>query len=237
MNSKLTLDIWSDMLCPFCFIGKRNLDKALAQFSHAADIDIRWHSYQLAPNLEYNPDKDAHQALADHKGMSYETAKQLNEQVVQMAVHSGITFDIDNMKWANSFLAHRLLQWAKTEGKAHELEERLFEAVFVKGENISDTKQLINIAKEIGLSETEVEKALTGDFFTKEVQEDISNAQYVGLRGVPHFVINDQATFSGALSPDSFLQILVQYHENWKKNQDISVGLAGESCDIEGNCE
>lgn len=237
MNSKLTLDIWSDMLCPFCFIGKRNLDKALAQFPQAADIDIRWHSYQLAPNLEYNPNKDAHQALADHKGIDRETAKQLNMQVAQMAAQSGIIFDIDNMKWANSFAAHRLLQWAKTQGKAHELEERLFEAVFVNGENISDTQRLISIAKELGLSEVEAEKAITTETFTEAVQEDIRNSQYVGLRGVPHFVINEEATFSGALPPDSFLQILTQYHDNWKKNQDASVNITGESCDIEGNCE
>lgn len=237
MNSKLTLDIWSDMLCPFCFIGKRNLDKALAQFPYKNDVDIRWHSYQLAPNLEYSPNKDAHQALADHKGMPYETAKQLNEQVAQMAAQTGIIFDIDNMKWANSFLAHRLLQWAKTEGKAHELEERLFEAVFVKGENISDVVQLISIAKELGLSVTEAEKAITTETFTEAVQEDIFNSQYVGLRGVPHFVINDEAAFSGVLPPSSFLQILTQYHENWKKNQDISVDEAGERCDIDGNCD
>lgn len=237
MNSKLTLDIWSDMLCPFCFIGKHNLDKALAQFPHKKDIDIRWHSYQLAPNLEYSPNKDAHQALADHKGIDRETALQLNTQVAQMAAQAGIIFDIDNMKWANSFLAHRLLQWAKTEGKAHELEERLFEAVFVKGENISDVEQLVSIAKELGLSETEAEKAITSDIFTKAVQEDITNSQYVGLRGVPHFVINDEAAFSGALPLDNFLQILTQYHESWKKNQDTSIDLAGESCDINGNCE
>ena len=237
MNSKLTLDIWSDMLCPFCFIGKKNLDKALAQFPHKNDVDIRWHSYQLAPNLEYNPNKDAHQALADHKGMPYETAKQLNTQVAQMAAQAGIKFDIDNMKWANSFAAHRLLQLAKTKDKAHELEERLFEAVFVKGENISDTQQLINIAKELGLSEIEAEKAITTEIFTEAVQEDIRNSQYVGLRGVPHFVINDDATFSGALPPESFLQIIMQYHEKWKNNQDVSIDTTGQSCDIEGNCD
>lgn len=237
MNSKLTLDIWSDMLCPFCFIGKRNLDKALAQFPHTADIDIRWHSYQLAPNLEYNPSKDAHQALADHKGMPYETAKQLNEQVAQMATQSGITFDIDNMKWANSFLAHRLLQLAKIKGKAHELEERLFEAVFVKGENISDSQQLISIANELGLSEVEAEKAIKTETFTEAIQDDIRNSQYVGLRGVPHFVINEEASFSGALPPDSFLQILTQYHQKWMENQKFSIQTSGESCDIDGSCE
>lgn len=236
MSPKLTLDIWSDMLCPFCFIGKRNLDKALAQFPHAADIDIRWHSYQLAPNLEYNPNKDAHQALADHKGMPYETAKQLNTQVAQMAAQAGITFDLDTMKWANSLPAHHLLQWAKTQDKAHEMEERLFEAVFVKGENISDSQQLIDIAKELGLSEADAKQAITTEAFTEAVQEDIRNAQYVGLRGVPHFVVNEEAAFSGALPPESFLQVLTQYHEKWKMNQHPSVNITGESCDIEGNC-
>ncbi|WP_136667895.1 DsbA family protein [Flavobacterium sp. H122] len=237
MSPKLTLDIWSDMLCPFCFIGKRNLDKALTQFPHAADIDIRWYSYQLAPNLEYNPNKDAHQALADHKGMPYETAKQLNTQVAQMAAQAGITFDIDAMKWANSFSAHRLLQWSKTEGKAHEMEERLFEAVFVRGENISDIQQLIGIAKELGLSEVDAEKAISSDIFTEAVQEDITNAQYAGLRGVPHFVINDEAAFSGALPPESFLQVLTQFHDKWKMDKNVSINTVGQSCDIEGNCD
>lgn len=237
MNPKLTLDIWSDMLCPFCYIGKRNLDTALAQFPHAAEIDIRWHSYQLAPNLEYNPNIDAHQALADHKGMPYETAKQLNQQVAQMAAQAGIRFDLDTMKWANSLPAHHLLQWAKTQEKTHEMEERLFEAVFVKGENISDDQQLISIAKELGLSEVEAKKAITTKTYTEAVQEDIRNAQYVGLRGVPHFVINEEATFSGALPPASFLEILTQYHEKWKANQNVSLNVTGESCDINGNCE
>lgn len=237
MNSKLTLDIWSDMLCPFCFIGKRNLDKALAQFPHKDDINIRWHSYQLAPNLEYDPNKDAHQALADHKGMPYETAKQLNTQVAQMAAQAGITFDIDSMKWANSLSAHHLLQWAKTQGKAHEMEERLFQAVFVNGENISDIDQLMSISKELGLSEVEAEKAITSHAFTEAVQEDISNAQYVGLKGVPHFVINDEAAFSGALPPESFLQVLTQYHDKWKMDQKTSIDIVGQSCDIEGNCD
>lgn len=237
MSPKLTLDIWSDMLCPFCYIGKRNLDTALAQFPHATDIDIRWHSYQLAPNLEYNPDKDAHQALADHKGMPYETAKQLNTQVAQMAAQAGISFDLDTMKWANSLPAHHLLQWAKTQGKAHEMEERLFEAVFVKGENISEPQQLINIAKELGLSEVEAKEAITTEKFTQAVQEDIQNAQYVGLRGVPHFVINEEGAFSGALPPENFLQILTQYHDKWKMNTNIIDKITGKSCDIKGNCD
>lgn len=237
MSPKLTLDIWSDMLCPFCYIGKRNLDTALEQFPHAAEIDIRWHSYQLAPNLEYNPNIDAHQALADYKGMPYETAKQLNEQVALMTAQAGITFDIDTMKWANSLSAHRLLQWTKTQGKAHELEERLFEAVFVKGENIGDNQLLVSIAKELGLSEVEAEKAITSEIFSEAVQEDIRNAQYVGLRGVPHFVINEEATFSGALPPESFLQVLTQYHDKWKTDRDVTIDLAGQNCDINGNCE
>lgn len=237
MNPKLNLDIWSDMLCPFCFIAKHNLDQALASFPDAKDIEIRWHSYQLAPHISHDPTKDAHQALADHKGMTRETALQLNQQVAQMAAQAGLSFDVDNMKWANTLKAHRLLQWVKTQGKAHELEERLFQAVFSKGENIEDESVLLNIVDELGLSTQEAASVLGSNAFTEAVEQDIRNAQYVGLRGVPHFVINEKSAFSGALPPESFLKILTQIHQEWKSSQITPLNVQGQNCDLSGNCD
>lgn len=233
---KLQLDIWSDMLCPFCFIGKRNLNKALAQFEHKDDIQIIWHSFQLAPYLQYDATIDAHQALANHKNIDYLQAKQLNEQVAQMAKQAGITFNLEGMKWANSYDAHRLLQLAKQKQFAHALEDRLFEAVFVNGENISDQETLLTIAAEIRLPKEEVEHLLHSDKFGEEVNQDMQLGGQYGLRGVPFFVAFNRISFNGALPPETFLEALRDIHAQWKASIMEQANYSGEHCDIEGNC-
>jgi len=233
---KLQLDIWSDMLCPFCFIGKRNLDEALARFEHKDDIQIQWHSFQLAPYLQYDATIDAHQALANHKNMDYLQAKQLNEQVAQMAKHAGITFNLDQMKWANSYDAHRVLQFAKSKELTHALEDCLFEAVFVKGENISDKSTLLTLAVEVGLPIEEMEQLLYSDAYGEAVNQDIQLGGQYGLRGVPFFVAFNSISFSGALPPETFLEALRDIHSKWKASTMEKSTLSGESCDIEGNC-
>lgn len=234
--NKLQLDIWSDFLCPFCFIGKRNLDKALVQFEHKDDLQLTWHSFQLAPYLKYDPTIDAHQALANHKNMDYMQAKQLNEQVAQMAKQAGISFNLDQMKWANSYDAHRLLQYAKPTQLVHSLEDRLFEAVFINGENISDKDTLLNIATELGLPQDEVKQLLHSDAYGEAINEDMQLGGQYGLRGVPFFVAFNSISFNGALPPETFLEALHDIHSKWKASTLEQANYTGENCDIEGNC-
>lgn len=235
-NNTLTLDIWSDMLCPFCFIGKQNLDTALAQFPHREAISIVWHSYQLAPDFVQTKGKNAHEVLAEYKGISVAEAQELNNYVAQMALRSGLTFDMDRMQWANSRQAHRLLQFAKTKGLAEALEQRLFEAVFILGEDIEAPNTLITIAEEIGLSTQEAQKALNETNYENQVQQDIQKGISYGLRGVPFFVANENISFSGALGVTDFLQVLHQVYSEWQNQSDSSL-VSGASCDLENNCD
>ena len=235
-TQKLTLDIWSDMMCPFCFIGKQNLDTALAQFEHKDQINIQWHSYQLAPDFKTVTGKNAHEVLADYKGIPVAEARQLNGYVADLAQRAGLTFNMDRMQWANSFQAHRLLQYAKTHGLAPDLEQRLFEAVFTNGEDIEDLKTLTAIAQEVGFASEGIENVLTGDAFDPAVQQDIQTGIAYGLRGVPFFVVNQRVSFSGALGVADFLKVLTQVHSEWQTQTQSTTIAQGNSCSIDGEC-
>ena len=237
MTPKMTINIWSDLMCPFCFIGKKNLDTALAQFPENDNIDIEWHSYQLAPDFYPKTGRNAHEILAEYKEVSVGEAKQMNTYVADMAARSGITFDMDRMQWANTFLAHRLLQWAKQYGSVHQLEQRLFEAVFCNGENIGSVETLLTIASEMGLSINEATAVLNSTAYTEEVRQDIRQSQSLGLRGVPFFLIDDKITFSGAVQPGDFLRVITESYATWKTENPQSISLDGESCNIDGICE
>ena len=127
---KMKVEIWSDVMCPFCYIGKRKFEKALEQFPDADKIEIEWKSFQLNPDLETNPDLSSHESLAAHKGISVEQAKAMSDQVVQMAAGEGLTYHLDKAVVANSFNAHRFSHLAKKHGVQHKAEEALFRGVF-----------------------------------------------------------------------------------------------------------
>lgn len=237
MSTKMTIDIWSDLVCPFCFIGKKNLDAALAQFAERDNIDVQWHSYLLAPDFYPKPGKNAHKVLAEYKGVTVEEAQQMNAYVAQMAAQSGIVFDMDRMQWANTFTAHRLLQLAKEYKATHKLEQRLFEAVFCNGEDIGSLARLEAIAIEIGLPGAEANAVLHSTAFTEEVKRDIVQSSTMGLRGVPFFLVDDKVTFSGAVSVENFLQVISERYGNWKSENPHYLSLEGESCDLDGHCE
>jgi predicted DsbA family dithiol-disulfide isomerase len=237
MTTKMTIAIWSDMMCPFCFIGKKNLDVALAEFPDRDSISVEWHSYQLAPDFYPKAGKNAHEVLAEYKGVSVEEAQQMNAYVAQVAARSGITFDMDRMQWANTFAAHRLLQFAKQYQLGAQLEQRLFEAVFCNGEDIGSLSKLEAIATEIGLPSQETHAVLNSTAYTEEVRQDIRQSHSMGLRGVPFFLIDNKMTFSGAVKPVDFLQVISESFTNWKAENPQSISFDGESCSIDGICE
>jgi predicted DsbA family dithiol-disulfide isomerase len=223
MTPKMTIDIWSDLMCPFCFIGKKNLDTALAQFPDRDQTAISWHSYQLAPDFYPKAGKNAHEILAEYKGVPVEEATQMNVYVADMAARSGITFDMNRMQWANTFLAHRLLQWARQYGSVHSLEQRLFEAVFCNGENIGSVDVLLTLTGEMGLPVNEATAVLNSTAYTEEVRQDIRQSMALGLRGVPFFLIDNKITFSGAVQPADFLRVITESHANWRAENPQSI--------------
>ncbi len=207
-ESMIEIEIWSDVMCPFCYIGKRKFESALQQFEHKDKVKVIWKSYLLDPELVSDSTKSIHQHLSENKGWSLQYAKEMGEYVSKMAFETDLIYHMDDVKVANTFDAHRLIQLAKQKNKADELEERLFKAYFTEGKNLADKSVLINIAEESGLERKEVELVLGSKAYTKEVLDDVKEAENIGVSGVPYFVFNRKFAVSGAQSADTFLSAL-----------------------------
>ncbi len=206
----MKINIWSDIRCPFCYIGKKKFEKALDAFAGKDKIEVIWRSFQLDPNLETKPDINAVDHIAAIKGLSKKDAGEMHDHVTRVAKEVGLDFDFEKTVVANSFNAHRLIQLAKTKGLGNEVEEQLFKAHFTEGKNIDDEETLIETAAAVGLNKEEVRVMLASGAFAKEVEEDERQARAIGVRGVPFFVFNDKYAVSGAQSSATFLQALQQ---------------------------
>jgi predicted DsbA family dithiol-disulfide isomerase len=240
VHSKMTVDIWSDIMCPFCYIGKRNFEAALKQFPASQKVDIQWHSFQLDPTIasESGKKENVYQYLADKKGMSYDYSVKLHENLVKTAKKAGLEYRFDKAIVANSFDAHRLIQLAKTKGLGDQAEERLFRAYFTEGKDFGDHETLLEIGEEIGLGEEEIKNTLQSDDFAAKVERDIQEASNLGIGGVPFFVFNGEYAVSGAQPPEYFLKALNQSFESWKKSNPTADLTAGEGavCTPDGVC-
>ncbi|HQD12059.1 MAG TPA: DsbA family oxidoreductase [Chitinophagales bacterium] len=208
MGNTITLEIWSDIACPFCYIGKRKLEAALAEFPHRDKVDIHWKSFQLSPDLVTQPGLSIHEFLATHKGFSTEQAQQMNAQVTQMAAENGLTYQLDNIVVANTMKAHCFAHFAGQQGKQAEAEEALFRAYFTEGKNIDDIPTLLQIGTDIGLNIHHLEDNLRDGTLVDLVREDIYDAQQLGVRSVPCFVFNRKYAIAGAQDSSLFLQTL-----------------------------
>jgi len=224
-------------MCPFCYIGKRRFEQALEQFEHKDEIEVEWKSFQLNPNLVTDPTININQYLADIKGITIDHARQLNDHVTQMAAEVGLTYDFDKAIVANSFDAHRFAHLAKQNGLGDEAEEALFKAYFTEGKNIGDHETLAELGESIGLDKDEVAHTLKGNKYAINVNQDIAQAQQLGVRGVPFFVMDMKYVVSGAQPVDAFAQTIEKAYGEWAlaKPAKLEV-IEGDSCDIDGNC-
>jgi predicted DsbA family dithiol-disulfide isomerase len=204
----MQVEIWSDIMCPFCYIGKRKFEDALARFDGKDTVQVEWKSFQLSPDLVAQPGKNIHQFLAGHKGISLQQAKEMNDYVTDMAAKAGLVYDFDRSVVANSFDAHRFLHFAKRQGLQNEAEEKVFAAYFTEGRDVADRKTLVEIGKSIGMDGAELESALESGAMADAVEADIEEAQQLGIRGVPFFVFNRQYAVSGAQDSSVFLSAL-----------------------------
>jgi len=216
----MKVEIWSDVMCPFCYIGKRRFKLALEEFEYADEIDVQWKSFQLNPDLETDPDININEYLAETKGWSPEQARQMNQRVTDMASEVGLEFNMGKAVVANSFDAHRLIQFAKTEDKADEMEEELFRAYFTDGKNIADHSTLAALASDVGLDQKKVKEILTGDQFSNQVKHDIQIAQSMEVRGVPFFLFHRKFAVSGARETEVFLKALKQSWNTWLQDDE-----------------
>ncbi len=239
-STKMKVEIWSDIMCPFCYIGKRHYEEALSQFADSNKVEVEWHSFQLDPNIPKQTEMvNVYQYLADRKGMTLEQSKKMHGSVVEMAKAAGLHYDFDKAVIANSFDAHRLIQLAKKNNLGNEAEERLFKAYFEEGKDMNNPETLIALGKEIGLNETEVTNTITGDAYTAEVKNDIQMAQQIGVTGVPFFVFDRKYAVSGAQPASSFLEVLNTSFNEWKKSHATSTLKVSEGkvCTPDKDCK
>jgi predicted DsbA family dithiol-disulfide isomerase len=234
----MKVEIWSDVMCPFCYIGKRKFELALAQFPQRDQIEVEWKSFQLNPDLVTDVTKNTSDYLAEIKGWEPDYAKQVNDHVTNLAAEVGLEYHLDKAIVANSFHAHRFIQFAKSHRKGSEAEENLFKAYFTDGRNTDDLDVLAEIGSWIDLPTEALHEVLHSDAFTEKVEMDIYEAQQVGVRGVPFFVLDRKYAVSGAQAPDTFLQALEQSYNTWEGKELINIHTdeSGASCDLEGNC-
>ena len=214
----MTIDIWSDVRCPFCYIGKRKFEAALDKFPNKEAVKVTWHSYQLDPNLETRPEISTLDYFVQTKNVSKEQALEMFSNVEKMAAETGLVMDPNSSVVANSFKAHLLIQLAREKGKADEMEEELFKAHFSEGKNIDNADVLIEIAAAAGLDREEAREALESEEYAYAVKQDEMQAQQIGVRGVPFFVFENKYGVSGAQPSDTFLEVLEKV---WSENNNV----------------
>ncbi|WP_276358954.1 DsbA family oxidoreductase [Daejeonella sp. H1SJ63] len=237
-QKKMHVEIWSDVMCPFCYIGKRRFEKALDQISGKENIEIIWKSYQLAPDLKTDSSKNINQYLSEHKGISLEHAQQMNDQVTRMAAGEGLVYNFDKAIVANSMNAHRFSHFAKQYSKQNDAEELLFRAYFTDGKNTDDQNTLIELGNEIGLDPVKLKSVLESQQYADEVRADILEAQQIGVRGVPFFVFDRKYAISGAQESQAFSQVLEKSFAEWKEqNPALNMKTSeGQVCTQDEGC-
>ncbi|MDO5637412.1 MAG: DsbA family oxidoreductase [Myroides sp.] len=235
----MKIEIWSDVMCPFCYIGKRHFEEALSKFSDKEHIDIEWKSFQLDPTMPNVAEESQEDYLVKRKGMSRDQVQGMLQNVTAMAKEAGLDFNFDQSIMVNSQKAHQLIQFAKSKGLGNEIEERLFQAYFTEGKNVADEITLTELGIEIGLDENELQVAFNDDKYLYQMKQDIQEAQNIGVRGVPFFVFDRKYGVSGAQPTEAFLETLNKSFGEWReKNPKTILDISqGQSCDINGNCD
>lgn len=207
----MKIEIWSDVQCPFCYIGKRHLELALKHVQPTESIEIEWKSFQLDPTIpEDLAPQNSYTYLAAKKGMSLEQSITMHENVTAMALAAGLNYQLENTIISNSYNAHQLIQLAKTIKKGDEMEELLFEAYFCKGKDIAHITTLLELGQQIGLSEPEIVVAITTKQFDDVINRDIQESQQIGVKGVPFFVFDRKYALSGAQPIEQFVKCIQQ---------------------------
>jgi predicted DsbA family dithiol-disulfide isomerase len=208
----MKVEIWSDIACPWCYIGKRRFEQALDRFEHRDDVDVVWRSFELDPSAPRNAGMPQEELLAKKYGMPIERARAMNARMTAEASKEGLEFHVDRVQVGNTFDAHRLVHLAAESGQAGAMKERLMRAYFTEGEAVGDPATLQRLAAEVGLDDASVRDVLGGDRLAADVRADESRAHAFGVSGVPFFAIDERYGVSGAQTPDVLLEALRQAH-------------------------
>lgn len=213
MSEPIKIDVWSDIACPWCYIGKRKFEAGSGLFSGAGDgraVEVEYHSFELSPDTPVDFDGSEVDFLAGHKGMPVGQVEQMLQRVTGIASSVGLDYDFDNLKHTNTVKAHELLHFAKAHGKQLELAERLFRAYFIEGRHVGRIDDLADLAAEVGLDRAEAVAALESERYLADVRADQATAAEYGINGVPFFVIEGRYGVSGAQDAQTFAQVLEQ---------------------------
>jgi predicted DsbA family dithiol-disulfide isomerase len=208
VDMALSVDIWSDVVCPWCYIGKRRFEAALDRFSQRDEVEVTYHAFELDPTAPARHDRSGPERLAEKYGVSVEQAQAMNDRVTAVAAEDGLAYRLDIARGGNTFDAHRLLHLALEHGVQPAVKERLMQAYFTEGEPISDPDTLVRLVAEAGVPEDEARAVLASDRYGDAVREDERLGAQLGINGVPFFVVGRRYGVSGAQSADLLLGAL-----------------------------
>ncbi|MBF9236347.1 DsbA family oxidoreductase [Hymenobacter sp. BT683] len=233
----MKVEIWSDIVCPFCYIGKRRFEHALEKFPHADQVEVVWRSFELTPDFRPIPGESIHESLAKKKGVSAAEGRKMNDYMATMAKEVGLDYDFEHAVPTNTFLGHQLIHLAAKHGKQAEAKERLMAAYYLQGENLNEIDTLAKLATEIGLDAEEAGTALANGTYAEAVRYDEYQAQQINVRGVPFFVFEDKYAVSGAQPTELFAEVLDKVWDESQPAKPAPVMLAdGPACGPDG-CE
>lgn len=227
----MRIDVWSDIACPWCHVGKRRFESALAGFAHRDAVEVVWHSFLLDPDAPADHGEPQDVLLARKYGCSLEEARAMDERMTAEAAKDGLTFRFDRVRVGSTFDAHRLLHLAESKGLGTEAMERLMKAYLEEGVLMSDGESLVRLGVEIGLAECEVRFMLGGEDYVDAVREDLAEARRLGIGGVPFFVLDGKYGVSGAQPAETFRSIL---EETWAKSRPLQMVGTGDACGPDG---
>ncbi len=209
----MKIEVWSDYVCPFCYIGKRRFEEALESTGFGDKVEVVFKAYQLDPNTPKSSDKKMLEVLSEKYNMPAEEAKNMSDNIVQQAKTVGLAYDYENLYPANTFDAHRLAKLAEQEGKGAQAAEKFLNAYFVQAKQIGEEDVLLDLATDLGISKDRAKEVLSSDEFAADVKQDIAEAGQIGVKGVPFFVIDRKYAISGAQPAETFANALQKAFE------------------------
>jgi predicted DsbA family dithiol-disulfide isomerase len=221
VSEAIKVDIWSDVQCPWCYIGKRKFEAAVAGFD--GEVDVEYHSFELAPDTPVDFEGSPKDYLAERKGISAADADAMLDRVTGIAASVRLAYDYDHVHQTNTIKAHELLHYAKSKGRQVDMKERLMKAYFVDGRHVGRIDDLADLAAEIGLDRAEVVTVLTNETYLADVKSDVAQAEAYGINGVPFFVFEEKYGVSGAQDPATFANVLEQVASERARQRSESV--------------
>jgi predicted DsbA family dithiol-disulfide isomerase len=227
----LQVEIWSDIACPWCYVGKRRFEAALEQFEHRDQVTVTWRAFELDPDAPHERDGERAARLAEKYGTSVERAREMEQNMTDTAAGEGLAFRFDIARSGNTFDAHRVVHLAAEHGLQDAMKERLMKAYLEEGELISDRDTLVKLGVEVGLPKDELIDTLASDRFSAEVRDEERTAFGFGISAVPTFVVDRQFGVSGAQPPELLLQML---ERGWEARTPVQIVTGGEACGPDG---